>query len=177
MNPSQPESSATTELTTWCRVLIRASSAIVALALISACAAGTPRGEPESARLTSVTGGDARSWCDAALKEDAGQLEGLSLKDSVTTTMRAVQAWRDVQGSAAGFIENLQDRFPTLSSLAPDHRVGVCLFTGTPRPIPHPGPANVRADGLRIFVTPSGSYVVDAIGPQMGMLEEMAQLR
>jgi hypothetical protein len=99
-----------------------------------------------------------------------------SLKYSVTSTLAGVDAWRAEQGRAGGFEEQIETRFPVLASLAPSDPLGVCLFVHATRPIPHPPGANITADGTRCFVTPDGTWVVDAIGDQAGLLQEIGQI-
>lgn len=178
MSRAQPEPHArAAELRTWVRVLVDASSACLALALLAGCATGTAESGSAASLRSPVPVERAARWCTAVLRHHAGQFEGITLQNSVATTVAAAQAWRDVQGESSGFVEDLQSRFPALASLAPEDHLAVCLFTGEPRPISQPAPARLPAVGMRVFVTPSGAYVVDAIGPHAALAAEIARLR
>jgi hypothetical protein len=145
------------------------------LAGIAGCGTESPTSDanaPASLR-ESGTGDNAASWCASV----AAKHPGWSSEYSVTSTLAAVDEWRAEQGRAGGFREQIETRFPALASLAPSDPLGVCLFVHTPRPIPQPPGANIKADGTRCFVTPDGTWVEDAIGPQAGLLQEMEQIQ
>jgi hypothetical protein len=137
-----------------------------------AAAGATPTANASPSPIASAAEDDAASWCASA----AGKGLDWSLRYSVTSTLAGVQAWRDEQGRAGRFQEQLEARFPVLARLGPSDPLGVCLFVHAPRPIPVPPGANITADGTRAFVTPDGIYVEDAIGDQAVLLEEMSQI-
>jgi hypothetical protein len=146
------------------------------LAGILGCGAQSPTPDANVPAGSSGSGTDAASWCASAAAKYPKQFEGMSLKYSVTSTLAAVEAWRAEQGRAAGFEEPVKTRFPALASLAPSDPLGVCLLVHAPRPIPQPPGANITADGTRRFVTPDGTWVEDAVGPQAVLLKEMEQI-
>jgi hypothetical protein len=152
------------------------ATVLVTLAGIVGCGTESPTSDANASASSSEsgTGADAASWCASAAAKYPKQFEGMSLKYSVTSTLAAVDAWRAEQGRAAGFQE--QTRFPALASVAPSDLLGVCLFVHARRPIPQPPRANITADGTRRFVTPDGTWVDDAIGPQAVLLQEMEQI-
>lgn len=148
------------------------------LAGVVGCGADGPTSEANVPARSSESGAGAgaASWCASVAAKYPKQFEGMSLKYSVTSTLAAVDAWRAEQGTAAGFQEQIKTRFPALASLAPSDPLGVCLLVHAPRPIPQPPKANIAADGTRRFVTPDGTWVEDAIGPQAVLLQEMEQI-
>ena len=147
------------------------------LAGIVGCGTESPTPDANAPASSSESGAGAASWCASAAAKYPKQFEGMSLKYSVTSTLAGVDAWRAEQGKAAGFQEQIKTRFPALASLAASDPLGVCLLVHAPRPIPQPPGANITADGTRRFVTPDGTWVEDAIGPQAVLLEEMEQIR
>lgn len=143
---------------------------------IVGCGTQSPISDANASASSSESSADAASWCASAAAKYPKQFEGMSLKYSVTSTLAAVHAWRAEQGRAGGFQEQIETRFPALASLAPSDPLGVCLFVHAHRPIPQPSGANITADGTRRFVTPDGTWVEDAIGPQAVLLQEMEQI-
>ena len=155
-----------------------AATLVLGLAGVLGCGTQSPTSTANASASSSQAGtsSDAASWCGSLTANHPERFEGWSLKYSVTSTLAGVDAWRAEQGRAGGFEEQIETRFPALASLAPSDPLGVCLFVHPPRPIPQPPGANITADGTRAFVTPDGTYVEDAIGPQAVILQEMANI-
>jgi hypothetical protein len=154
-----------------------AATLVLGLAGVVGCGTQSPTSTANPPATSSQADtSSAASWCGSVTANHPGRFEGWSLKYSVTSTLAGVDAWRAEQGRAGGFEEHIETRFPALASLAPSDPLGVCLFVHPPRPIPQPPGANITADGTRVFVTPDGTYVEDAIGPQTGLLQEMGQI-
>jgi hypothetical protein len=158
---------------------ITSNSGLITVALlftfeaVAVCRTASRTSTANVSASSSESGSDnAATWCASVAANHPGWL----LKYSVTSTLAGVDEWRAEQGSAGGFLEQIETRSPALASLAPSDPLGVCLFVHAPRPIPQPPGANITADGTRCFVTPDGTWVEDAIGPQADLLQEIGQI-
>jgi len=153
-----------------------AATLLFPLAGIVGCGTESTTPTANASASSNEFGAGTASRCASAVSKHPAQFVGMSLKYSVTSTLAAVDAWRAEEGKAGGYQEQIETRFPTLASLAPTDPLGVCLFVHAPRPVPQPPRANITADGTRYFITPDGTYVTDAIGPQANLRKEMERI-
>lgn len=94
----------------------------------------------------------------------------------VKTTRSAVDDWLVRRANAEAPQRDLTT-YAGLGAADPSTSLTVCVFSVAPRPIPAPSGVMTKADGVRVFVTGSGTFAVDAIGSTDRLAAQLGDLR
>lgn len=158
------------------RHVILAAAGLALAALASACGASTHEGATAAnvkpAAATQDFGACSAAAADPEVTADSTTL---TLVKSVPTTAADLTAWLTSMASAGAPSRGLSS-YTDLGSLTSATPMTVCVFQTDDRAIPLPSEVTTQANGVRVFVSSTGTHQIDAIGDVTRLTKQLSSL-